>query len=289
MSSGFEFDLGMNDDRAPWDMDGGGGFAIEPMSADNLLFQPDVSYPQFFGDIQGNTSSELSVEHNNSVDNLSVENSSGSMTANSHEDHDGSYVNDGKKLKRERNKASASKYRLKKKEYVTGLESEVEKLHVELSEKNGRVSALEAENRLLKEQLSFMQKLFAIASNNPGAVSGIAMAFVLLFAFVIPFNFSASPIATMTPLAPYSSMPAVPTQHLRKILCVQKDCMDLVSSVSTEGSVPEGMVQLVMISSNDLVSNITWFAELPKTTDGFHLEDQVCKVVSLQSVSSPQT
>jgi len=288
MNSGFEFDLGFNDDRSPWEIDGGRGLTLEPMSADpnQLLFTPELQYNsgalQFFD--QGNISTDLSAEHNNSDDSLSVDNCSGSMTTQSHEDHDESNSSDVKKQKRERNKASASKYRLKKKEYLNGLETEVEKLHMELTEKNGRVSALEAENRLLKEQLSFMQKMFAMASNNPGAVSGFAMAFVLLFAFIIPFNFTTSsalyPVAsTIAPPQAISNLHPHSTQHVRKILWVGNE----------DVSVPEGMVQLVMIGgSTEVASNITWFAELPKNTDGFHFQDQVCKVLNLQSVPSPQ-
>eukprot|EP00475_Leptophrys_vorax_P026274 TRINITY_DN3698_c0_g1_i1.p1 TRINITY_DN3698_c0_g1~~TRINITY_DN3698_c0_g1_i1.p1 ORF type:complete len:299 (+),score=70.08 TRINITY_DN3698_c0_g1_i1:298-1194(+) len=291
-------DMNFNvNDRPAWEADGG-GFEFDPMSADTLIFQPDVNFQgsaQFFGGSfshsqEENHSSELSLDH--SDDNLSLENSSANRSIHSHEEIDASssssVVSDSKKLKRERNKVSASKYRAKKKEYVTGLEAEVEQLHQELSMKNSRMSALESENRLLKEQLSFMQKLFAIASNNPAAVSGIAMAFAILFAFVIPFNvpFSnsslvSSPAALGHSPVTFSGEGYVPTHMNRKILQVHCNMDD-------EAAIPEGMVQLVMIGPSDksvISSNITWFAELPKSNDVINFDDQVCKVVNLQSTS----
>lgn len=93
------------------------------------------------------------------------------------------------KDKKERNRESAKKYRQKKKRYLGGLEDEIGGLQGELNKKDSVISALEAENRMLKEQLTFLQKLFASAAGNPlSTTSAFALAIFALFIIVIPFT-----------------------------------------------------------------------------------------------------
>lgn len=66
--------------------------------------------------------------------------------------------------KRERNKASASKYRKKRKEYLGTLETKVEILEKDLSTVTKKCADVAAENKMLKEQLDFMKNLLAMKS-----------------------------------------------------------------------------------------------------------------------------
>lgn len=179
----------------------------------------DFDMTNYLNSLEGVGHQSLLSMDNSSDDNLSLGSSSHSQTFSEEHYSDSTGIrmrtthnsdsDSTKRVKRERNKVSASKYRQKKKEYVNGLEEEVSHLQHELADKCNRVSQLETENRMLKEQLSFMQKLFAIATNNPGA-SAFALSVVILFAFVIPFGFLGT--------ANYATPPIPAGAHNRRIL-----------------------------------------------------------------------
>jgi hypothetical protein len=61
--------------------------------------------------------------------------------------------------KRQRNKQSAAKYRQKKKDYVGDLEGQVKDLSQTLQYQNQTISSLQTENRVLKDQLSYLKSL----------------------------------------------------------------------------------------------------------------------------------
>jgi hypothetical protein len=61
--------------------------------------------------------------------------------------------------KRQRNKQSAAKYRQKKKTYVGDLEGQVKDLSQTLQYQNQTISSLQTENRVLKDQLSYLKSL----------------------------------------------------------------------------------------------------------------------------------
>lgn len=61
--------------------------------------------------------------------------------------------------KRDRNKASASAYRKRRKIYLDTLESRVANLNDRLKEKDEQMAKVESENRVLKEQVSFLKRL----------------------------------------------------------------------------------------------------------------------------------
>lgn len=61
--------------------------------------------------------------------------------------------------KRERNKLSASQYRKRRKIYLDSLEAKVGEMDITLARQNDTITKLTAENRALKEQVSFLKKM----------------------------------------------------------------------------------------------------------------------------------
>lgn len=61
--------------------------------------------------------------------------------------------------KRERNKLSASKYRKRRKIYLESLEGKVDDLNSTVKKQNGRISALDTENQVLRKKLSMLKEL----------------------------------------------------------------------------------------------------------------------------------
>jgi hypothetical protein len=171
-----------------------------------------------------------SIDHQGSLSLSSVQDYSASLDASVDEDSDNEEIVgsksakscSSKKVKRERNKVSASKYRQKKKEYVQGLEVQVATLTTQLSQKESQVRSLEAENKLLKEQIGFLQKLFqSMSPNSSNSSTVFTLGVVLLFAFILPFNFggSSSGLQQFSPFsASQKSNDAMPISNQRKIL-----------------------------------------------------------------------
>ena len=74
--------------------------------------------------------------------------------------------------KRERNKLSASMYRKRRKVYLDSLEGKVGELDETIMKQGDTISKMAAENKALKEQLSFFKRM--VAQINPGLVSTTA-------------------------------------------------------------------------------------------------------------------
>lgn len=68
--------------------------------------------------------------------------------------------------KRDRNKASASAYRKRRKIYLDTLEARVANLNDRLKEKDEQMAKVESENRVLKEQVSFLKRLINFKAND---------------------------------------------------------------------------------------------------------------------------
>jgi len=83
---------------------------------------------------------------------------------------DNMYEDDNKK---ERNRQSAVRYRQRRKVYVDSLEVKVKELTDDCHTKDNEIAALASENRQLKEQLGFIQKLvnFAAAKSSSSSSS----------------------------------------------------------------------------------------------------------------------
>jgi len=78
--------------------------------------------------------------------------------------------------KRERNKISATKYRQKKKLYVSELESKCNTLTGTVETLKSAVAALQSENKLLKEQMTFLKQLLQQRNGGGGMAMGAAPA-----------------------------------------------------------------------------------------------------------------
>lgn len=84
--------------------------------------------------------------------------------------------------KRERNKISASKYRKRRKMYVDSLEAKLQALERKCAQQNDLITSLQSENKVMKEQVSFLQGL---VSGKPGnKTKGATMMFVLFSCFL---------------------------------------------------------------------------------------------------------
>jgi TolA-binding protein len=127
-----------------------------------------------------------------------------------------------KKMKQLKNRISAKKYRDKKKVHMMELEERVSELEVEVKEKNRTIIELEQQNRILREQMNFFQKLFASQSGSGSSNSGSAfiLGFAVLLVFALPFipAFSSHSQSFMSVFSSPTMMVKDPTS--RKILNV---------------------------------------------------------------------
>jgi len=84
--------------------------------------------------------------------------------------------------KRERNKISASKYRKRRKMYLDSLEAKLQALERKCAQQNDVITSLQSENKVMKEQVSFLQGL--VSGRAGSKTKGAAMMFVLFSCFL---------------------------------------------------------------------------------------------------------
>ncbi|GAB5358636.1 hypothetical protein AAMO2058_000475700 [Amorphochlora amoebiformis] len=93
----------------------------------------------------------------------------GSQSVSSTSDGRRSHPYSRRLSKRERNKISATKYRQKKKKYVSELESQCHNLTSTVESLKTTITALQSENKLLKEQMGFLKDLLQNRNTAPSS------------------------------------------------------------------------------------------------------------------------
>lgn len=130
--------------------------------------------------------------------------------------------------KKERNKASAAKYRKRRKIYLERLENKVEELSDECNDYKDKVRELEAQNKTYKAQLNLLENILKAKGILPNMAKAAGSMMFVLFAFFL----LASP-ADVSPNG-ISNEFALPRRQGRTLLSVPQICEEYAKSNAVE-------------------------------------------------------